>query len=347
LEDQGQLPRQLFADWSPRPFAVASIGQVHRARLANGDEVAVKVQYPGVTDALEVDLRGIELLDHLLSLIFRGQKRGAVLAELRERLSEECDYRVEAQNQEEFRRRWQSRPGLKIPKVRLERSSRRILVSEFADGEGIDAFLEHATPAERDRVGLLIYGFFIESFCRDGMFNADPHPGNYLFANGDVILLDFGSVKRMEAAQIEWWRTFLRAYLERKLDIARELLIQIGMIPDPAGYDFESHHRMVLTTYEFCLRDTPFQFDTAFMRRLIRARGQDNRGKFQMNLPKDWILANRMALGVFALLARLEAKGDFRTPLLDVLYAANEVRPAAYTETELSLFVRASPLSVA
>ena len=114
----------------------------------------------------------------------------------------------------------------------------------------------------------------------------------------------------------------------------------MDMIPDPAHYDFESHHRMVLTTYEFVLREPSFQFTTAFMRRLIDARGRDNRGKFRVNLPKDWIFANRMALGLFALLARLEAKADFRGALLDVLYEPGEPRPAPYTEAELGLFVR-------
>jgi predicted unusual protein kinase regulating ubiquinone biosynthesis (AarF/ABC1/UbiB family) len=155
--------------------------------------------------------------------------------------------------------------------------------------------------------------------------------------NGDVVMLDFGCVKRMAPTQVRWWRNFLRAYLERRFDVARDLLIEMGMIPEPARYDFESHHRMVLTTYEFCLREAPFQFDTAYMRRLINARGRDNSGKFRVNLPKDWIFATRMALGLFALLSRLEAKGDFRGLLLNVLYEPGEARPAPYTDIELSL----------
>jgi predicted unusual protein kinase regulating ubiquinone biosynthesis (AarF/ABC1/UbiB family) len=337
LEDQGQLPRQLFAEWTPHPFATASIGQVHRARLSDGQAVAVKVQYPGIEEALEADLQSVELLDRLGSFIFRGQERGVLVAELRERLTEECDYLAEAENQEEFRLRWTGRPGLLIPKVLRQRSSRRILVSDLVQGEGFDSFLEHATGAERDHAGALIYGFFVESFCKHGVFNADPHPGNYLFVNGDVALIDFGCVKRMSLEQVAWWKALLRSYLERRFDAARDLLIETDLIPDPSRYDFESHHRMVLTTYEFALRATPFRFDAAYMRRLINARGKDNRGKFQVNLPKDWIFANRMALGLFALLARLQATGDFRNPLLGVLYEPGEARPAPYTDTELSL----------
>jgi predicted unusual protein kinase regulating ubiquinone biosynthesis (AarF/ABC1/UbiB family)/DNA-binding transcriptional regulator YiaG len=338
LEDQRHLPAELFSDWGRQPFAVASIGQVHRARLSDGREVAVKVQYPGIGEALEADLLSAEWLDRLASFIFRGQERGVLMAELRERLAEECDYRLEAQQQEEFRLRWLGRPGLRIPQVHLDRCSQRILVSEFSPGEGLAAFLAHASTAERDRAGALLYRFYVESFCRHGVFNADPHPGNCLFLEGDVVLLDFGCVKRMKLEQVTWWRYLMRAYLERQFDAAREMLIQMNVIPDPAHYDFESHHLMVLVTYEFALRATPFQFTVAFMRRLINARGRGNRGKFRVNLPKDWIFANRMALGLFALLARLEAKGDFRGALLDVLYEPNEPRPAPYTETELAFF---------
>jgi len=340
LEDQQRLPRELFAEWSPQPFAVASIGQVHRARLGDGRVVAVKVQYPGIEAALEADLSSAEWLDRLASLIFRGQERGVLMAELRERLAEECDYRLEGRNQEEFRLLWAGSEGLSIPQVHLSLCSRHILVSDFSPGESLESFLEHATEAERDRAGLSILSFFIASFCRHGVFNADPHPGNYLFFEGKIILLDFGCVKRMKREQIDRWRCLLRAYLERKFDVARALLIQMEMVPDPAHYEFEDHHRMVLRTYEFALRQAPFQFTVAFMRRLVDVRGRDNRGKFRANLPKDWLFANRMVLGSFAILARLEAKADFRSALLDALYEPCEPRPAPYSDAELAFFLR-------
>ncbi|HEY3256606.1 MAG TPA: AarF/UbiB family protein [Polyangiaceae bacterium] len=340
LEDQQRLPSELFAEWSPQPFAVASLGQVHRARLANGREVAVKVQYPGIARTLEADLSNAQWLDRLASLIFRGQERGVIMAELRERLTEECDYRLEAQQQQEFRLRWSNTPGLRIPEVHLSACSQRVLVSDLSAGEGLSSFLERATTAERDHAGLLLFRFFVESFCRHGVFNADPHPGNFLFFEAEVILLDFGCVKRMKPEQVSWWRSFLRAYLERKFEQARELLIQMDMIPDPAHYDFEAHYRMVLTTYEFSLSEAPFRFTPAFMHRLIAVRGRDNPGKFRVNLPKDWLFANRMVLGLFALLSRLEAKADFRGALLDALYEPGEPRPAPYSETELRLLVR-------
>jgi hypothetical protein len=264
--------------------------------------VAVKVQYPGIAEAVETDLRGAELLDRLVSAIFRGQEPGVILAELRERMTEECDYLAEARAQEEFRLRWAGRAGFQIPRVYQDISSRRILVSDLSPGESFDSFLAHASGQERDRAGELIFTFFIESFCRDRVFNADPHPGNYLFLDGDVVLLDFGCVRRLDHARIDWWKHLMRAYLERRFEMAQQLLIEAAVVPDPARYDFWGHHRMVFATYEFILCSEPFRFDTEFMRRLLNARGRDNRGLFRSSVAKDLVFANRMALGLFALL---------------------------------------------
>jgi predicted unusual protein kinase regulating ubiquinone biosynthesis (AarF/ABC1/UbiB family) len=213
------------------------------------------------------------------------------------------------------------------------------LVSDWIEGERFDAFLARADPAERSRAGLSVFRFYLESFCTHGVFNADPHPGNYLFANDEVTLLDFGCVKRMTAEQVDWWQRFLRAYLERDFELARRLVIQMDMVPDPDRYDFEYHHRMVLSTYEFALHAERFRFDRDFMRRMLRARGRDNPGKFRVNVPKDWIFANRMVLGLFALMARLGAEADFRGALLDLLYEPGQTRPAPYSASELAMFI--------
>ena len=132
LEEFGEPPRKLFAEWSPTPFAAASIGQVHRARLASGEEVAVKVQYPEVVAAIDADLRSAAIFDRLSSLLFRGQERGAFMAELRERFTEECDYRIEAANQEEFRRRWAGRAG----RAHSARVSRAVAAARARDLPG-------------------------------------------------------------------------------------------------------------------------------------------------------------------------------------------------------------------
>lgn len=318
LEELGVTPRQLFAEWSPTPFAAASIGQVHRARLRSGEEVAVKVQYPAISDAIRADLASAALLEQLSSLLFRGQEPGAFLAEVRERFAEECDYRLEAERQDRFRRWWLGRPGVIVPRIFPELCTRRILVSELQGGESFDAFLDHATQVERDRAGGLIAQFSFESIFRHGAFNADPHPGNYLFAHGDVVFLDFGCVKEFAPELVTRWKGLMRSTLAGDVRQAQQLWIDIGMVPWPERYDFRYHQHMMQTLYEPWLQ-VPFRFTPEFVSRLWQVMMVDNPNRFCTNNPKDWVFVNRLQWGLYAVLARLEASADFRGPILALL----------------------------
>jgi predicted unusual protein kinase regulating ubiquinone biosynthesis (AarF/ABC1/UbiB family) len=330
LEELGVTPRQLFGEWSPTPFAAASIGQVHRARLSSGEEVAVKVQYPAIADAIRSDLASAALLERLSSLLFRGQEPGAFLAEVRERFAEECDYRLEAERQERFRRWWLGRPGVLIPRVFPELCTRRILVSELRSGESFDSFLHHASQPERDRAGQLIAQFAFESIFRHGVFNADPHPGNYLFEDGNVVFLDFGCVKEFAPELLARWKRLMRSTLGSDLEQAQQLWIEIGMVPWPERYDFRYHQHMMQTLYEPWLQ-VPFRFTPEFVTRLWRVMMVDNPNRFCTNNPKDWVFVNRLQWGLYAVLARLQACADFRSPILALLREPEQASSGAAT----------------
>jgi predicted unusual protein kinase regulating ubiquinone biosynthesis (AarF/ABC1/UbiB family)/DNA-binding transcriptional regulator YiaG len=341
LEEFGEPPRRLFAEWSPQPFAAASIGQVHRARLASGEEVAVKVQYPAIVDAIDSDLRSAAIFDRLGGLLFRGQEPGSFLAEMRERFLEECDYRIEAENQEEFRRRWAGRPGIRIPTVHHEFTRRRVLVTSLEAGENLDGYLRHASPEARARAGLALWQFCFESFYRHGCFHADPHAGNFLFANDALVVLDFGCVKRFPPAHVALWRETMRAAMARDGATIRDLMIGSRSVPDPARYDFEYDIRTLYTFYQPWLRDAPFQFTREFAEATWRMAVVDNPNKFRVNTPKDWFLANRTQFGLYSMLGRLEACANYHRPMLDLLYEPGEPRPASFAESELALLRRA------
>lgn len=325
VEELGSPPRQLFAEWSPVPFAAASIGQVHRARLRSGQEVAVKVQYPGIADAVRADLSSVALVERLGSLLFRGQEPGAFLGEVRERFAEECDYRLEAERQERFRRWWLGRPGIIIPRVFPELCTRRILVSELQHGEGLDAFLAHAAQAQRDRAGQLIFQFAFESIFRHGAFNADPHPGNYLFADGNVVFLDFGCVKEFAPELLGLWKRLMRATLAGDVHLARQTWIDIGMVPWPERYDFGYHQHMMMTLYEPWTQ-VPFRFTPEFVARLWRVMIVDNPNKHCTNNPKDWVFVNRLQWSLYAVLARLEATANFRSLIWGLVREPEQAR---------------------
>jgi predicted unusual protein kinase regulating ubiquinone biosynthesis (AarF/ABC1/UbiB family) len=206
----GQRAESVFAEFRWEPLAAASIGQVHAARLHDGREVAVKVQYPGVAQAIRSDLKNAELLATFLSLTlgglsplklsfdFRGMAR-----ELSARIAEELDYRLEAANQAEFADIYRGHPFIHIPDVLDELCTDRVLTQELVRGRCWSAALT-AEQELRDRWAEAIFRFTYGSNSRFCLVNADPHPGNYLFhEDGSVSFLDFGCVKRFRREHVD------------------------------------------------------------------------------------------------------------------------------------------------
>ena len=176
----GQPPERAFFEFSPEPVAAASIGQVHRAKLFDGTPVAVKVQYPGVGVAIRADLDNAFLLYSAARAIAPGIDPEPVVSELRERMGEELDYRIEADNQEEFRAAYEGHPWVRIPVVHRETSTERVLVTEWVSGRPFYDLLDQPQDL-RDRVGEQLFRFWSGSISKMLLFNADPHPGNYFF----------------------------------------------------------------------------------------------------------------------------------------------------------------------
>jgi predicted unusual protein kinase regulating ubiquinone biosynthesis (AarF/ABC1/UbiB family) len=215
----GKPPGDLFAEFSPTPVAAASIGQVHEARLHNGRHVAVKVQYPGVAEAIRSDLRNTELMMVFFQLIrsvvpaLSRSDPKVTAKEISDRIREELDYRNEAKNQTLFADAYRGHPFIRIPEVVPEYSTGKVLTQEFAQGLPWSEALQ-ADQELRDSWGEVIYRFGWGSVARLTMFNADPHPGNYIFHDdGTVSFLDFGCVKQMTQQQIDYTLNHLRVSL--------------------------------------------------------------------------------------------------------------------------------------
>src|SRR5262249_7696286 len=179
----GDEPGRVFAQWDPHPMAAASIGQVHRAVTHKGEAVAVKVQYPGVDDAIRADLVNTDFLFRALSLLFPGLDPKPLVEELRARLVEELDYRIEASNQCLFAEWYRGHPYIHVPSVYAELSTERVLTTEFAEGARF-ADVEKWSQDERNAAAETIFRFVFRSIYRLHAFNGDPHPGNYLFQPG-------------------------------------------------------------------------------------------------------------------------------------------------------------------
>jgi predicted unusual protein kinase regulating ubiquinone biosynthesis (AarF/ABC1/UbiB family) len=232
--DLGGPIHEVFATFDEEPIAAASIGQVYRASLRqDGREVAVKVQYPGVAAAVRADLQNLDMIMRLLKRMTPQLDVKAMATEVRERIVEELDYELEAQNQRALGRIFDGHPFIVVPEVISDLSRERVLVSQLIDGVGFEE-LRGAPQAERDRLGEIIFRFFLGCLYRHRQFSGDPHPGNFLMmADGRVAFLDFGLFKRMGAAAVDLELAAQRAVSEQDAQALHRLLASSGFLPEP------------------------------------------------------------------------------------------------------------------
>ncbi|HEY5431519.1 MAG TPA: AarF/ABC1/UbiB kinase family protein [Solirubrobacteraceae bacterium] len=223
--------RRVFSAFDERAFAAASIGQVHRATTIDGDDVVVKIQYPGVAEAVETDLRNATLLLPLVKRLAPGLDARALAAELRERIGEELDYELEAANQRRIERLMRGHPFVRVPRVHTDLCTRRVLVSEYVDGERFEV-VRRADEARRDRYGEIVFRFFFGLLYRDRIALGDPHPGNYLeCADRRICFLDFGLVRDTDTARVAGERAIALAVRNRDAAALMVALEAGGYLP--------------------------------------------------------------------------------------------------------------------
>jgi predicted unusual protein kinase regulating ubiquinone biosynthesis (AarF/ABC1/UbiB family) len=264
IEDDLEEPiSDVFAAFDERPIAAASIGQVYRATLrqdtlegaphrgghpeghtptgagkqAGGREVAVKVQYPGVAAAVRADLQNLDMIMRLLRRMTPALDVKGLATEIRERIAEELDYELEAQNQRSLARIFRGHPFIAIPEVVTSLSRERVLVTEFVEGVGFERLKEYS-QAERDRIGEIVFRFYLGCLYRHREFSGDPHPGNFmLLADGRVAFLDFGLFKRLDEGPVQLELACQRAVVEGDAHTLHTLLAQSGFLPEPERVD--------------------------------------------------------------------------------------------------------------
>jgi predicted unusual protein kinase regulating ubiquinone biosynthesis (AarF/ABC1/UbiB family) len=313
-EELGLPPERAFATWDPQPIAAASIGQVHRAITHDGRAVAVKVQYPGIAETIEADLGNVALLRRMLRIVAPRQDVGALLAELRERITEELDYRREASNQRLFADYYRGHPTIHVPDIVPELSTRRVVTSELADGA---RFAELATwsQAERDLAAETIYRFVFRSLYEAHAFNGDPHPGNYLFGGGGrVTFLDFGLVKHFTADELRPLVSMVKHLcVEHDPESFRRAMEQAGFLTPGAPLPTEQvvEHMAVFydTVRERGPRTMTGEYASAVTRRFFDFRSPL---AAYAAIPRSYVILQRINLGLFALLGELSATADWR-----------------------------------
>jgi predicted unusual protein kinase regulating ubiquinone biosynthesis (AarF/ABC1/UbiB family) len=319
----GGPPERVFLDWNDMPAAAASIGQVHRAVTTDGREVAVKVQYPGVHEAIESDLDAAEAMYGMFSaLMLKGLDAKGLVDELRERMREELDYRLEAENAIEFSRLFAGHPWVRIPQVVPELSTDKVLTTEWVDGMSFDEFRTTASHDTKQRAGEVVWRFAQHAVARHRAFNGDPHPGNYKFHHdGSVTFLDYGLVKRWSPGEWETLQPTLDAVIvHRDPELLVAAMEQSGFLRANHGLDAAHVYDYVSSPYVPYLTDE-FTFTRQWMidtiAKIFDVKGPHADVIEQLNMPPSFVILDRVVWGVNAILGKLEVGGPFRGMLLE------------------------------
>jgi predicted unusual protein kinase regulating ubiquinone biosynthesis (AarF/ABC1/UbiB family) len=307
---------EVFAEFEEEAVAAASIGQVYRARLNDGRRVAVKVQYPGVGQAVRADLQNLGLLLRAARTMAPGLDAKAVAAEIRDRLTEELDYEHEAQSQRAMARVWRGHPFVVVPDVVTGLSRERVLVSEWVDGIGFEE-VKQLPQDDRNRFGEIVFRFFVGSLWRTGFFSGDPHPGNYLLLeDGRVAFLDFGMTKKLSFERLSDERRMVRAALDGDAEGFHEQVLKSGYYqPDDevASPERVMAHAMALTAWE--REDREFTISREYVAQVLVDSGDPRSEYWDMmrrgTVPVDSLLAGRMTGLTLAVLGQLNATANW------------------------------------
>ncbi|MGH2763831.1 MAG: ABC1 kinase family protein [Thermoleophilaceae bacterium] len=322
-DDLGEPLDAAFAELDEQAVAAASIGQVYRARLRetgespfSGREVAVKVQYPGVAQAVRADLQNLGLIMRVAKRIAPGMDAKAMTHEIRERLTDELDYEHEAQQHRAFARTWRGHPFIYVPPVVTGLSSEHVLVSEWVEAKGFEE-VQEMDAATRDRFGEIVFRFFFGSLYRNGHFSGDPHPGNYrLMDDGRVAFIDFGMTKRVAREDIEAEIAAVRFGMEGDVEGLHRQLGAMGFY-DPADEEIEpqavfDHFHDVTRWY---IEDREVTVDRALVAQVLIDFGDPRSRHWHLmrreTMPPQAMLARRMEALTLGVLGQLGATANW------------------------------------
>jgi predicted unusual protein kinase regulating ubiquinone biosynthesis (AarF/ABC1/UbiB family) len=313
-EQFGRGWRQRFREFDDTPAAAASIGQVHRAIWRDGREVAVKVQYPGAEEALRSDLRQLSRMTRLIQPLVPGLEIKPLIAELRERMEEELDYRDEAEHQRVFAASYHGDDTIKVPRVVA--SAPRAMVTEWVSGRRLSDVIRSGTQADRDRAAAMLAEFHYSAPARVGLLHADPHPGNFqILDDGRLMVLDYGAVARLPDGLPRPLSVMVRLALENRPAALLQLLRDNGFLRTGSTLAAEEAIEY-LAPFTEPLRAESFHFNRRWLQRQAERVGDLRRPEFrtgrELNLPPQYLLVHRVSMGTLGVLCQLDADVPLR-----------------------------------
>lgn len=325
IEDElGETVENLFADFDRQPIAAASIGQVYRAHLPDGRAVAVKIQYPGVDAAVRADLKNLALFLEFWRNALPAVAAPELIEELRQNFERELDYIEEARTQSVLARRFRGHPFVAVPDAIEELCTRRVLVTEFFDGVSFD-HIRSLPVAERDRIGEIVYRFYIGSLYLYDEFCGDPHPGNLLLGtDGRVGFIDFGLFNRMRAEHVAFEIDCLRMASEERGEDLLATMIARGIVDASSGVTPDECLEYVYAASEWNLVDramtvTPSLASSGLML-AIDPRGGQFTGMKRQSLPPEHLFSRRADFLTFGVLGQLGATANWHRIAREWIY---------------------------
>lgn len=322
-EEFRREPKQIFASFDEVPFAAASIGQVHRARLKSGELVAVKVQYPGVREAIRADLANVGMLLGLAGMFAPGMNVGTIVKDLKEGIIAELDYCREATYQQRFHELYRGHAFVRVPRVYPTLSSGRVLVQELLEGR---RFAEARSLAqdEKNRISEILFRFAFGNFYRHGLFNGDPHPGNYiLMDDGYVGFVDYGCVTEFDPETIASFARVIDALFAGDLERWRAMTEAVGILRPGAPYTtqqlYDHMHwfwKPVLSERVTFTRDLA----TEMVRRNAQVTGEGGAINKCLDIPEGMVFLTRINFGLAGVLAGLNAEGPWRSIIAEYVH---------------------------
>jgi predicted unusual protein kinase regulating ubiquinone biosynthesis (AarF/ABC1/UbiB family) len=346
-DDLEEKISDVFAEFDEQPIAAASIGQVYRATLKDppsrgaggGGEVAVKVQYPGVAAAVRADMQNLGMIMRLLKRMTPSLDVKGVTAEIRDRIAEELDYELEAQNQRSLARIFKGHPFIVVPEVVSELSREHVLVSEFVRGVGFEQ-LKQYPQAERDRVGEIVFRFFLGCLYRHRQFSGDPHPGNFmLLDDGRVAFLDFGLFKRLDREPVELELACQRAVVEGDARTLHTLLAESRFLPEPERVDPDHLLAFIedaiwwYTTADEAVQLKP-EIATEVMIESSDPRSSHFREMRHQTIQPEHLFGRRMEMLTLAVLSQLRACNNWHRIAREWMYGDAPVTELGREEAE-------------
>ncbi len=334
-DDLGEPLKDSFADFDPEPVAAASIGQVHRAELHDGRDVAVKVQYPGIAEAVHSDMQNLRLGLKLLATIAPGIDTSTIAQEIRERISQELDYELEASNHRAMARAYRDHPFIVVPPVVTELCRERVLVSEFVDGKRF-AEVVKAPQQDRNRLGEILVRFYINGPMRHRLLNGDPHPGNSLFLDdGRVAFIDFGFFKHLSDAEVAQVVASTRATYEHDAKALFDVIAGLGALPPDerlAGPFLRNYEAI----FGWLLVDDEVAVDASITGAMMRSYNELRRmDEFSsLTLPAEHFVLMRAVMLLIGLLGQLQATGRWLDLAREWLFGEPAVTELGRREAE-------------